>query len=79
MNLMTLKSNAFRFRNGHYRQLTGTAMGTPMATNYANLFIENFKKRFKKIWQILFKKQDLWYSFVLLTIFSSFVPVIRSR
>ena len=35
--LMILKSNAFRFGNEYYRQITGTAMGTPMAPNYANL------------------------------------------
>ena len=39
---MILKSNAFRFGNGCYRQITGTAMGTPMTPNYANLFRKNF-------------------------------------
>ena len=37
-----LNSNAFRFGNEYYRQITGTAMETPMAENYANLFIDNF-------------------------------------
>ena len=31
--LMILKSNAFRFGNEYYRQITGTAMETPMAPN----------------------------------------------
>ena len=42
--LMILKSNAFRFGNEFYSQITGTAMGTPMATNYANLFMGNFEQ-----------------------------------
>ena len=42
--LMILKSNAFRFGNEYYRQITGTAMGTPMAPNYANLFMDNFEQ-----------------------------------
>ena len=41
---MILKSNAFRFGNEYYRQITGTAMGTPMAPNYANLFMNNFEQ-----------------------------------
>ena len=41
---MILKSNAFRFGNEYYRQITGTAMGTPMAPNYANLFMDNFEQ-----------------------------------
>ena len=31
---MILKSNAFRFGNEYYRQITGTTMETPMAPNY---------------------------------------------
>ena len=42
--LMILKSNAFRFGNEYYRQITGTAMKTPMAPNYANLFMDNFEQ-----------------------------------
>ena len=42
--LMILKSNAFRFGNEYYRQITGTAMGTPMTPNYANLFMDNFEQ-----------------------------------
>ena len=42
--LMILKSNAFRFGNEYYRQITGTAMGTPMAPNYANFFMDNFEQ-----------------------------------
>ena len=42
--LMILKSNAFRFGNEYYRQITGTAMGTPMAPNYAKLFMDNFEQ-----------------------------------
>ena len=41
--LTILKSNAFRFGNEYYRQITGTAMGTPMAPNYARLFMDNFE------------------------------------
>ena len=41
---MIFKSNAFRFGNEYYRQITGTAMGTPMAPNYANLFMDNFEQ-----------------------------------
>ena len=43
---MILKSNAFRFGNEYYRQITGTAMGTPVALNYANLFLDNFEQNF---------------------------------
>ena len=43
--LMILKSNAFRFGNEYYRQITGTAMGTPMAPNYANLFMDKFEQK----------------------------------
>ena len=39
-----LNSNAFRFGNEYYRQITGTAMETPMAPNYANLFMDNFEQ-----------------------------------
>ena len=42
--LMILKSNAFRFANEYYRQITDAAMGTPMALNYANLFMNNFEQ-----------------------------------
>ena len=43
--LMFLKSNAFRFANEYYKQITGTAMGTPMTPSYyANLFMENFEQ-----------------------------------
>ena len=41
---MILKSNASRFGNEYYRQITGTAMGTPMAPNYANFFMNNFEQ-----------------------------------
>ena len=41
---MIFKSNAFRFGNEYYRQITGTALGTPMAPNYPNLFMENFEQ-----------------------------------
>ena len=44
LSLMILKSNAFRFGNGYYRQITGAAMGTPMTPNYANLFMDNFEQ-----------------------------------
>ena len=44
--LMILKSNAFRFGNEYYRQITGTAMGKPVAPNYANLFLDNFEQNF---------------------------------
>ena len=42
--LMIVKTNAFRFGNEYYRQITGTAMGTPMGQNYANLFKDNFEQ-----------------------------------
>ena len=42
--LMILKSNAFRFGNQYYRQITGTAMGTSMVLNYTNLFMDNFEQ-----------------------------------
>ena len=75
---MILKSNAFRFGNECYRQITGTAMVTPMAPNYANLFIDNFEQTYCVI---ILKKLDYhhWYGFVLLTIFSSYEPVTRTR
>ena len=38
------KSNAFRFGNEYYRQITGITVGTPMAPNYANLFMDNFEQ-----------------------------------
>ena len=41
---MILKSNAFRFGNEYYRQITGTAMGTLMEPHYANLFMDNFEQ-----------------------------------
>ena len=41
---MIFKSNASRFGNEYYRQITGTAMGTPMAPNYANFFMSNFER-----------------------------------
>ena len=41
---MIFKSNAFRFGNEYYRQITGTALGTPMAPNYPNLSMENFEQ-----------------------------------
>ena len=37
---MILKSNAFRFGNEYYRQITAA----PMTSNYANLFMENFEQ-----------------------------------
>ena len=57
--LMILKSNAFRFDNEYYRQITGTAMGTPMTPNYANLFMDNFEQNLlndysQKNWIITF-------------------------
>ena len=42
--LMILKSNAFRFGNEYYRQITVTAMGTPMAPRFANLFMDSFEQ-----------------------------------
>ena len=42
--LMIFKSNAFRFGDEYYRQITGTAMGTSMAPNYANLFMDTFEQ-----------------------------------
>ena len=43
--LMFLKSNAFRFANEYYKQITGTAMGTPMTPSYyANSFMDNFEQ-----------------------------------
>ena len=42
--LMMLKSNAFRFGNEYYRQITRTVMGTPMAPNYGKLFMNNFEQ-----------------------------------
>ena len=42
--LIIYKSNAFRFDNEYYRQITDTAMGTPMAPNYANLFMDSFEQ-----------------------------------
>ena len=41
---MIVKTNAFRFGNEYYRQITGKAMGTPMGQNYANLFKDNFEQ-----------------------------------
>ena len=45
---MILKSNAFRFGNEYYRQITGTAMGTRMAPSYANLFMDNFGQNLRR-------------------------------
>ena len=76
--LIILKSNAFRFGNEYYRQIAGTAMGTPMAPNYANLFLDNFERTYCVI---IIKELDyhLWYGLVLLTVFSSYGPVTRTR
>ena len=74
--LMTLKSNAVWFGNESYRQLTGTAMGTPVVPNYAKLW--TISRRTCCV--IVSKKLDyhLWYGFVLLMIFSSYGPVIKT-
>ena len=75
--LMIFKSNALRFGNEYYRQITGTAMGTPMTINYANLFLDNFEQNLLHYYS---QKLDyhLRYGFVLLTIFSSYGPVART-
>ena len=45
---MILKSNAFRFGNEYYKQITGTTMGTRMASSYANLFMDNFGQNLRR-------------------------------
>ena len=45
---MILKSNAFRFGNEYYRQITVTAMGTPMAPRFANLFMDSFEQSLQR-------------------------------
>ena len=77
--LMILKSNAFRFGNEYYRQITGTAMGTPMALNYANLFLDNFEQNLLRDYSQKKLEYHLWYGFVLLTIFSSHEPITRTH
>ena len=76
--LIILKLNTFWFGNKYYRQITVTAMGTSLAPNYANFFMDNFEQN---LLVSIFEKLDchLWYSFVLLTIFSSHGLVTRTR
>ena len=63
--LMILKSNAFRFGNEYYRQITGTAMGTPMAPNYANLFMDNFEQNLLRDYsQITGLSPLVWFRFI---------------
>ena len=54
-------------------------MGKPMAPKYVNLFMDNFEQNLLRDYSK--KKMDyhLWYGFVLLTIFSSYGPVTRTR
>ena len=75
---MNIKSNTFRFGSEYYRQITGTTMATTMRSNYANLFTENFEQTYCVI---ILKKLDyhLWYGFILLTIFSLYGPLTRTR
>lgn len=41
----TLTMNTFKFKNVHYHQIQGTAMGTKMAPNYANIFMGELEKK----------------------------------
>ena len=75
---MILKSNAFRFGNEHYRQITGTAMGTPMAPNYPYLFMDNFEQNLLRDYSQKTGLSALVW-FCLLTIFSSYGLVTRTR
>ena len=63
--LMTLISNAYRFANEYYRQITSTAMGTPVAPSYANLFMDNFEQNLLRDY---FQKTSLsplvWFRFI---------------
>lgn len=42
---MTLTMNTFKFKNQHFHQIQGTAMGTKMAPNYANIFMGILEKQ----------------------------------
>ena len=68
---MILNSNAFRFGNESFRQITGTAMGSPMAPamlTYSSTILR------RTYCVIILKKPDYHFlcGFVLLTVFSSF-------
>ena len=62
---MIVKSNAFRFGNEYYRQVTGTAMGTPMGPNCANLFMDNFEQNLLRDYsQITGLSPLVWFRFI---------------
>ena len=62
---MILKSNAFRFCNEYYRQITGTEMGTPMAPNYANKFMDNFEQNLlRDYFQETRLSPLIWFRFI---------------
>ena len=77
---MILKSNAFRFGNEYYRQITGTTMETPMAPNYRIILTHLQTISSRTYCVVIFKMLDfhLRYGFVLLTISSSYGPVTRA-
>ena len=62
---MILKSNAFRFEDEYYRQITGLATGKPMAPNYANLFMDHSEQNLLRDY---FQKTGLsplvWFRFM---------------
>ena len=63
--LVILLSNAFRFDNEYYRQITSTAMGTPMSPNYANLFMDNFQQSLLRDYsQKTGSSPSVWFRFI---------------
>ena len=59
--LVILKSNAFRFDNEYYRQITGTAM----SPNYANLFMNNFQQSLLRDYsQKTGSSPSVWFGFI---------------
>lgn len=55
-----LQNNGFRFRNQHYWQINGTAMGTSCAPTYANLFMAALEEKLK----LRTNNATLWYRYI---------------
>jgi hypothetical protein len=52
--LLILKFNVFRYHDGFYLQIKGTAMGSSFAPSFANLFLYGLEKVFASSWRHLF-------------------------
>lgn len=58
---MTLTMNTFQFKNHHYQQIQGTAMGTKMAPSYANIFMGVLECEMLKTTDL---QPSLWLRFI---------------